>query len=153
MTIELGTGVGVSTAYLAAGVQETPLYTIEGSLEKVKYAREIIRAAGLENVEFICGEIDQELDKVLAFLPDRFLVFMDANHAYEPSVRYLRSMLSLGKSEGVIIIDDIYWSQEMNRAWKEVITWPEVRVSIDLFHMGILLLRKDLNKAGIKVKY
>ena len=54
---------------------------------------------------------------------------------------------------GDIIMDDIYWSKEMYLAWKEVISWPEVRVSIDLYRLGILLLRKDLNKAHVKIKF
>ena len=50
-------------------------------------------------------------------------------------------------------MDDIYWSRGMQRAWKEVSSWPEVQVSIDLFHMGVLLLRKDLTKTKIKIKF
>jgi len=55
--------------------------------------------------------------------------------------------------EAVIVLDDIYWSRGMYRAWREIISWPEVRVSIDLYEVGILLLRKDLNKAQMKIKF
>jgi hypothetical protein len=41
----------------------------------------------------------------------------------------------------------------MNEAWREVISWQEVRVSMDLFQMGILLLRSDLNKVDFKIKF
>jgi hypothetical protein len=41
----------------------------------------------------------------------------------------------------------------MYRAWKEVISWPEVRMSVDLYHLGILLLRKDLLRARVKIKF
>ena len=50
-------------------------------------------------------------------------------------------------------MDDIYWSKGMQRAWKEVIAWLEVRVSIDLFYMGILLLRRDMAKEHLKIKF
>ena len=90
---------------------------------------------------------------MLPNLPDRLLVFMDANHRYEPTIRNMRSLLSAVKEDALILMDDIYWSPDMNRAWKEVISWPKVRVSIDLFQMGILLLRKDLSKADVKISF
>ncbi len=46
------------------------------------------------------------------------------------------------REEALIIMDDIYWSKEMYAAWKEIISWPGVRVSIDLFQMGILVVTK-----------
>ena len=62
---------------------------------------------------------------------------------------------STGKQAEILnkIMDDIYWSRDMHKAWKEIISWPEVRVSVDLFHMGILLLRRDLHKREIKIKF
>ena len=62
-------------------------------------------------------------------------------------------MLEKAGEEAVIVMDDIYWSKGMHRAWKEISGWPEVRVSLDLFHMGILLLRRDLHKRKIKIKF
>jgi len=81
------------------------------------------------------------------------MAFVDGNHRYESTVEYVRRLLGKAGEESVIVMDDIYWSRGMHRAWEEVISWPEVRVSIDLFHMGILLLRKDLTKTKIKVKF
>ena len=37
-----------------------------------------------------------------------------------------------------IVIDDIYWSEDMNEAWKEIISDDSVAFSIDLFRMGIV---------------
>jgi hypothetical protein len=83
----------------------------------------------------------------------RLLVFMDGNHRFDPSVAYLRWILMQAGEEAIVVMDDIYWSREMHRAWKEVITWPEVRMSIDLFQMGLLLLRRDLNKLDLRIKF
>ena len=80
-------------------------------------------------------------------------VYLDGNHRYEPTLRYIRWILGRAGEEAVIVVDDIYWSKGMQQAWKEIIRWPEVRVSIDLFHMGILLFRKDLAKTTLKMKF
>ncbi len=52
-----------------------------------------------------------------------------------------------------MVIDDIYWSREMHRAWKKVSELPRSRVSIDLYRMGILLLRPDLQKKRLKINF
>jgi hypothetical protein len=86
-------------------------------------------------------------------LPGKYLAYLDGNHRYEPTIRYVKSLIGRAGEETVIVMDDIYWSREMHGAWKELTSWPEIRVSIDLFHMGILLLRKDLHPAHFKIKF
>jgi predicted O-methyltransferase YrrM len=153
LIVELGTGVGVSTAYLAAGAPDTPLHTIEANAGRAAYAAERLARNGFANIIVHCGDIETVLD---SFNPDRegdLLAYMDGNHRYGPTVSYARTLVGMAKGEGVILIDDLYWSKGMYRAWKEIISWPEVRVSIDLFHTGILLLRKDLQKRHLKLNF
>jgi hypothetical protein len=97
--------------------------------------------------------MEEKLEYILPQLPRRFMAFVDGNHHYEPTVEYIRRILERAGEESVIVMDDIYWSRGMFRAWKEVSSWPEVQVSIDLFHMGILLLKKDLPETKIKIKF
>jgi len=151
--LETGTGLGISTIYLSAGYSDTPLHTIEGSAVRARIAEHVIKRSGLNRVSVHGGDLDQELTGLLPSLEGRMVVFLDANHQYEPTIRYTRLLLEKLEEEAVVVMDDIYWSRGMYRAWKEVIAWPEVRVSIDLFHMGILLLRKDLDKTHLKIKF
>ena len=160
MILELGTGLGVSTLYLAGGVGETSdrepdsfqVHTIEGDPVRADFSRQLFKRFGLNGVKVHCGDVDRMVEELAGKLPGRFLAFVDANHRYEPTLRYLRLLINSGGEDAVIIMDDIYWSKGMYRAWNEVISWPGVRVSIDLFHMGILLLRKDLQKTHLKIK-
>lgn len=153
MIIELGTGVGISTIYLSSGSPETPLHSIERDKERAALAAQLICRCCPGPVSIHWGEMEEKLDCILPQLPQRFVAFVDGNHYYEPTVAYVRKLLERAGDEAVIVMDDIYWSRDMQRAWKEVVSWPEVRVSIDLFHMGILLLRKDLLETRIKIKF
>ncbi len=160
MILELGTGLGVSTIYLASGLAEASpqdpgyfnVHTIEGDPARALFSQELFKRLGLIGVKVHKGDADSKVEELATLLPGRFLAFVDANHKYEPTLRYLRILISATGEESVIIMDDIYWSKGMCRAWNEVISWPEVRLSLDLFHMGILLLRKDLNKSHLKIK-
>lgn len=153
MIIELGTGMGISTLYLSSGSPETPLHSIERDKERAAMAAQLICRCCPGPISIHWGEMEEKLEHIKPLMPQRFLAFVDGNHHYEPTVEYLRNLMDRAGDESVIIMDDIYWSRGMQRAWKEVASWPEVKVSIDLFHMGILLLRKDLHKQKIKIKF
>jgi predicted O-methyltransferase YrrM len=153
MIVELGTGMGISTLYLSAGSPDTPLHSIERNRERAALAAQLICRLNPGPVSIHWGEMEEKLEDISPMIPQRFLAFVDGNHHYTTTMQYLAKLMERAGNEAVIVMDDIYWSREMQRAWREIISWPEVRVSIDLFHMGILLLRKDLQKRGIKIKF
>jgi len=153
MIIELGSGLGISTLYLASGSPETPLHSIEGNTDRASFAAQLICKCDLGPVSVHWGEMDEKLDELLPVIKGRFVAFVDGNHEHEPTLQYVKALVDCAGDEALIIVDDIYWSKGMYNAWKEIIEWPEVRVNIDLFQMGILLLRKDLHKARLIIKF
>jgi len=153
MLVELGTGLGISTLYLATGAPGTPLHSVEGNTDRAAFAAQLVSRNNLGPVSIHWGEMEEKLDEILPLLPGRYFAYVDGNHYYEPTLAYLKSLIGRAGEEAIIVMDDIYWSRGMYRAWKELISWPEVTVSVDLFHTGILLLRKDLNRAHLKLKF
>ena len=153
MIIELGTGMGISAVYLASGSPGVPLHTIEKDQERVRIASRLIQTGLAENIHIQQGEMEEVLEKLLPAIKPRYLAFVDGNHRYEPTLAYIRKLLDRAGEESLIVMDDIYWSPGMQRAWKTISSWQEVRVSIDLFRIGILLLRKDLPKREFKIKF
>jgi len=153
MIIELGTGMGISTMYLHSGSPDTPLHSIEGDKDRASLAEQLMSRCCPGPVSVHCGEMEETLANISPLLPQRFVAFVDGNHHSEPTLEYVRKLLDRAGDEAIIILDDIYWSKGMQRAWKEIQAWREIGVSIDLFHMGVLLLRKDLQKTEIKIKF
>lgn len=43
----------------------------------------------------------------------------------------------------MIVLDDIHWSAEMEAAWETIKQHPQVRMSIDLFFIGIVFFREE----------
>ena len=74
---------------------------------------------------------------------------MDANHRYEPTVNYFNSLLRVIHTKSIIIMDDIHYSEEMEKAWKEIKNHELVHASIDLFRCGILFFDPSLNKQHV----
>jgi predicted O-methyltransferase YrrM len=139
--LELGTSLGVSTAYLASAPGVSRVVTMEGARAIAARAREGFASLGLDNIRLVEGNFDDTLEGALGLLPQADLVFVDGNHREEPTLRYFRQCLQKSGSESIFIFDDIHWSPEMESAWAQIKAHPDVRCTIDLFFVGIVLFR------------
>lgn len=144
--VELGTSLGLNTAYLAKSHEQIQVTTFEGSGTIAELALQHFEQLGLSNIEVVMGNIDQTLELWLATSTKIDLAYLDANHRYEPTIRYFELLLPKMNQQGIIILDDIHWSKEMNQAWNELKNHPQVSLSIDLFEGGILFLNPEIPK-------
>jgi len=55
-------------------------------------------------------------------------------------------ILSKTDNFSMIILDDIHWSAEMELAWQHCKDHSAVTLSIDLFFIGLLILRKEIRE-------
>jgi predicted O-methyltransferase YrrM len=79
-------------------------------------------------------------------LPQVDLAFIDGNHRLSPTLKYFETILPKTHADSIIIFDDIHWSEEMEQAWEKIRTDECVRLSIDLFFMGIVFFRKEFRE-------
>lgn len=135
---ELGTSLGVTTAYLASADSRNRVMTFEGSEAVLKVAQGNWRALKIENIEWLQGNIDDTLYKYARERLD--LAYMDANHTYEATMRYADYLLPRMDEKGIIAIDDIHYSEGMERAWAELKRDPRVTTSMDLYDLGLLFV-------------
>lgn len=151
--LEIGTSAGISTLYLASAASSVPFITLEGSLFLSKIAREQIAAMKLNNVTVITGIFNDTLKAALQQLGKVGFVFIDGDHRKSSLLNYVQQCLPHIYDESVMVIDDIYWSGDMKEAWAEIISMPQVTMSIDLFRLGILFFREGIKKQHLKVVY
>lgn len=151
--LELGTGLGISTAFLAAGSPSSKIHTIEGSFEKYTFAKKFLADSGFPSVELLNREFQDLYPDLVNKAKGRILLFIDGDHRYESSLT--RSLALLKRediSEAILILDDIYWSKGMERAWRELMEVPEAVISIDMFYFGIIIKRSDIARQHFKIK-
>jgi predicted O-methyltransferase YrrM len=151
--LELGTSLGISTIYFGLAAPESQIITIEGCLDSANLARENFTKAGLKNIHVITGNFEDKLAVALEEMPAPGLVFFDGNHKKEPTLAYFQLCLPHVHPESIFIFDDIHWSSGMEEAWKTIRNHPRVRVSIDLFHMGIVFFREELSKEDFIIRF
>lgn len=143
--LELGTSAGITTLYLAKQAN-AQVVTFEGNAAMINIALTNFEYFTTPNIRLIQGNLDSTLSDYLQSPAKLHFVLMDANHRYEPTLRYF-SMLSKRISEkGVIVLDDIHHSEEMTRAWQELRQHQLVYASVDLFRCGILFFDPALHR-------
>lgn len=151
--LELGTSLGVTTAYLAAARPKAQVVTFEGCPNLAGAARNHFQQLGFHNISLVSGHLDETLPATLPELESVDLVYFDGNHRYAPTLRYFEACLAKRTDDSVFIIDDIYWSAEMTRAWREICRHPDVTLSLDLFHLGLIFFRRHQPKQHFTLWY
>ena len=174
--LELGTSLGISTLYLnAASNADTTIFTLEGDAKIAHLAQQNWQRANsllmqytlanydgvtpelesrLENdiavsqpkIKLIEGNFDDTLSTTLNTLQQIDLAFIDGNHRYDATLNYFKQILPFTNSNSILIFDDIYWSEDMTRAWNEIKNHTLVTCSIDLFWCGVIFFNTDILK-------
>jgi predicted O-methyltransferase YrrM len=144
--VELGTSLGMSTAYLATGNPQGQITTLEGCQETAAAARKNFEHLGLSNIHQLTGSFNEGLPSLLDKLGKVDLFFIDGNHRKTPSLEYFNQCLQHINDDSVLVIDDIHWSAGMEEAWKEIQDHPSVTLTIDLFRMGLVFFKEGLSK-------
>lgn len=144
--VELGTALGITTAYLASAKTSAQVYTLEGAPAIAALARQHFAQLAITNIHVTEGNFDDTLRPVLAKAGKVDFAFIDGNHRRAPTLRYFNWLLPYIQSQSIFVFDDIHWSAEMQEAWRGIQSHPAVTCSIDLFFIGIVFFSPDFKE-------
>jgi predicted O-methyltransferase YrrM len=151
--LELGTSLGLNTLYLSAAAPGGRVFTIEGCPATAALARRHFQQLEATNIQLQVGNIDQVLPRLLEELQRIDLVYLDANHTYAATLRYVAWLLPRLHSHSVLVVDDIHWSFGMQQAWQELCDQPSVSLSLDLYEAGLLFFRHGMPRQHYVVEF
>lgn len=153
--LELGTSLGLTTAYLANAVAQTggQLISFEGCPHTAALAKAHLHQLGYAGTRVVVGNLDETLTETVSPLPQIDLAFFDANHRYEPTVQYFISCLPRIHNDTLFIFDDIHWSEGMEQAWEAIKAHPSVQVTVDLFGVGLVFFRREQPKQHFILRF
>jgi predicted O-methyltransferase YrrM len=151
--VELGTSLGLTTAYLALAAPQAKIFTLEGCEHTAARAETLFRESGIKNIKIRTGDFRHTLPAVLGELGQVDLAYIDGDHSYEGVMNNFLRISEHIHPESVLIIDDIRWSKGMKRAWQEMAGHPKVTLAADLFRLGILFFNPALSKQIVPVGY
>ncbi len=143
--LEFGTSLGLSALYMHKGCSSAKLTTIEGSPAIAKVAKEYFDAEKA-SINLIVNPFDVALELPELINSKYDIIYIDGNHTELATKYYVNMLYDNLNEEGVIILDDIYWSSGMINAWYELSTDDRFGFSIDLFDYGLLIKNQSHNQ-------
>ena len=66
------------------------------------------------------------------------MAFIDANHTYANTLEYFSVLADKAHEKSIVVVDDIHYSEEMEKAWKAICADVRVTSTIDLYQMGLV---------------
>jgi len=110
---------------------------------------EVIYAPGKE------GEPREKVQRLMSRLASRFK--SDFVVAGGDNVETITSQLGQTWSQlhagSVLVLNDIYRSRRMKALWRIVQERPDVTVTIDLFHLGLVFFHKGQAKEDFRIRF
>jgi len=150
--IELGTCLGITSAYLSTAAPEASVITIEGCQQTAAVAKQNFEDLKLNNIRLEVGNFDHILPGILAEQQQLDFVYIDGNHRKDATLNYFNWCLPKVHENTMLIFDDIYWSAGMKEAWSAIKAHPQVTVTIDLFWIGLVFFKKGQAREDFKLK-
>ncbi len=134
--LELGTSLGMGTAYLSIN-ENSRVISLDGNPHVLAVAKAQLQPL-FPQIEFIQGDFLHTLPVALDLMGRVDLVYFDGNHRKQPTLDYFNICLPYSHEQSIFIFDDIYWSPEMTEAWEFIKTSSKITLTIDLYRMGIV---------------
>jgi predicted O-methyltransferase YrrM len=151
--VELGTSIGLNTAYLATAHDKVRVHTLEGSDALAAIANSFFAEKRINNVKLIQGNIDDTLEPFISTVDKVDFALIDANHRFDPTVRYLELLERKIHPHSIIAIDDIHYSREMEKAWQKIQNHNTVSTTIDLYRCGLAFFDPSLTKQNVVLQF
>jgi predicted O-methyltransferase YrrM len=155
--LEMGTAVGISGAYLAAGLKANDhgeLVTIEYNLKSYEVARDTFSDLGFDQqVTLVHGSFEDTLGSLIDSEPRFDLVFKDGEHSELATTRWFDSLAPQLAPSSAFLLDDIRRDQGMKKAWDHVRRHPSIVASIDFYGMGLLILSSQMDVSTRAYRY
>ncbi len=140
-----GPTLGVNLHIANQANPKSTVYHIDEDPNFQSFASELIPKANELSIKYLCEDLPPLVKAEFCFV----------NYPFDP-VRCRKIVHKRIEEHGiddVLIIRGIHESKEMEDCWLELTASTEVRVTLDLFEIGIVLFRKGLQKENFTLKF
>lgn len=151
--IEIGTGFGLTTTYLAKASPDAKVLSLTGTTEMPTLTEQDLTINRLNNVTLVTGGLEQTFKTIVEKTDTLDLVYVGGRNTKDFSLSIFNLCLAKANEHTILIFDQIYWNKEMQSAWQNIKKHPQVTITIDLFWFGMVYFRKGQAKEHFKLKF
>ena len=146
--LEMGTSLGLTTAYLAASGWDVE--TWEGCQQTANYARKNWKGLGCEDqIKSKVGTFKSLMDEAQGGWD---VVFLDGHHDKAATLEYVECLKTKLNQGGAILVDDIVWSKGMKEAWAKLLEDPHWNATMNWRGKGWLFNRDGEIEQHLKLR-
>lgn len=151
--LEIGSSLGITTAYLASSRPENTVYTIEECRPLSATAAEVLRDNQCGNVALITGNFENTLPE-LSEDPGKFgFVYISGRYSPDTTLRYFELLLPFVTEDAVVVIEKMYRNNDMKAVWSAIQQHAQVTVTVDLFRIGLIFFKKGQAKEHFSIRF
>lgn len=129
--LELGTCCGFSSSYMAKACRECAIHTIEGAAPVADIARSNHAALQCDHITVHVGRFTDVLPDLLPKIAPINMVFIDGHHDERATLEYDAMIRPHMNPNGILLYDDIGWSEGMHLAWEQIKRLPHTEMMED----------------------
>ena len=151
--IAVGTSLGLSPLYLAAGSPDVTVHLIESHPEILEIVKDNIVSSEPGNISLYTGKFEEALAEIANKGIKPGLFFIDGDHSNEKMLRYFKKVAEMGDRNSLIVLNDINGSAEMGETWKKIKKHEKVSLTVDIFRMGLVFFREGVSRFDYIIRY
>jgi len=143
--INYGATLGVNLSAAAMAQNQGSLYQVTNAPENRLFCEKLFTNSDPNNIQWINNQAESSVNAEFSMInyPDQPQLTASAIY---------KSLSSCGENN-ILIVRGIHSSAEMEAVWHELTASNTVRVSLDLFEIGIVLLSKKLQKENFIYRF
>ena len=140
-----GPDFGVNAAVVCMATNKSAIYHIEEDPMFQRFTEELTIKCNFLNINYLHKKPHPTVKAEFCLI----------NCPFDPlrSREIFQNRIDEHGTDDVVVIRGIHESKEMESVWLELKSSTEVRVSLDLFEIGIVLFRKGLQKEDFILKF
>jgi predicted O-methyltransferase YrrM len=150
--LEIGNSLGIETAYMASAKTTAEIVKLEESSEFAEVEKDNFKQLKLNNIRLIHDPEMTVLPSVLKKIPHLDFVYINQQSKRTVLNCFYQSLEKVNE-QSVFVIANLYASSEIKDAWTEIKNNTQVKVTIDLFHIGIVFFRKEQVKEHFLIRF
>jgi predicted O-methyltransferase YrrM len=149
--LQIGSSPGILSLYLAmASPKNCRCYVLDKKIAVLEDIMVFSKEHQLHNLQFIAGDYKENLAGLHSFSPRLDMIFINRLPDFEKAEDLFLSCRPFLYKKTVLIINDIMKDKNMNQLWQKIKEESDVRVSIDLYALGIVFFDENLPKKHYK---
>jgi predicted O-methyltransferase YrrM len=144
--LELGTCMGLSASFQASALRlngSGKIVTLEGADPLASIAEKNFQILGLNNINIIVGRFQDTLHNVLSEYGPIDYAFLDGHLDGLATIDYFEEIVPFCKNKAMMIIDNIFWSPSMKKAWNQIEADKRTKVTFNLRHFGVCIIDNE----------